>query len=66
MITSTDRHRGGAALEASGSVARQSLRTPNAPRGGSIRKPEVLDLLSSDRTFAVVQGGIVFATALLP
>ena len=59
--TSTDdRHRGGAAL------ARQPLKTPNVPRSGSIRKPKVLDLLSSDQKFAEVQRGIASATALLP
>ena len=65
--TSTDdRHRGGAALKATGSVARQPLRTPDVPRSGSICKPKVLYLLSSDQKFAQVQRGIVSATALLP
>ena len=39
---------------------------PKVPRVGSIRKPEVLDLLSSDQTFAEVQRGLFSATALRP
>ena len=42
------------------------LRVPNLPRGGSIRKPEELDLLSSDQAFTEVQRALVSATALRP